>query len=494
MIQGIDLHTRIFVWLVKYQFDTLKPRTLADLEAIWPPKGLRVDRVPVLGLEVGTDDYEEATMGSWARFFIEQLNRLPRRDVTSRWASAQEARATLDEIFAPRLNSVVEWKDPSTDDGLVRLVTHGLAAHMLTHVEGSRYEVDLRFMLDYPVRPGFVRCGARLLLELGAGDLLEPVSIEWARGESGPKDDDWELAKLAFRVAVATAGTVRDHAVHCHFLASNAFVVATRCKLRGEHPIRAFLRAFQFRTHAINAGALVTLIPRNAIFHRLFSFEWEGLSQLYDHAKRSYRMQTLPQDLEARGVLDLPHYPYGQDALGLWQCAHALTTRYLEALGGFDTPMSDAPLAAFHQELIRLLPDTAGVPPITTAAELATLLAIQIFVATAGHEQFGGAIGDYLSTPDFVVPTMVDGNTLWDCVPSRQTMIQGYMLGVLTNFGMPRITDNFAPLVPERTRPAVYRWITALGQLRKAIDARNATRAQPLRTFHPNFLEISVSI
>ncbi len=493
--RGLDLHTRIFVELVKYQFDHLEPRTLADLADIWPPRGLlRVEPNAELGVDVGTDDYEEASLGSFAKWAVRQLNRLPRRDVRERWESPEEAARVLAAMFAPRLRTVVPWSDPTSDEALVILATQGLAAHMLEHVSGSRYAVDLAFMLDYRVRSGFERVGARLELSLAAGDRLTPTSIEWARGTSEPGDDDWPLAKLAFRVAVANAATVRDHAVRCHFLPSNSFVVATRTKLPNDHPVRALLRAFQFRTPAINAGALVTLIPENAIFHRLFAFEWEGLTRLYEEAKSGYRMRTFPAELAERGVADLPGYAYGEDGLGLWRCGHALATRYLDAVGFIATPLDDPDIAAFHRQLRRNLPKTAEVPAIDTRAGLADLLAIQIFCATGWHEQVGGAIGDYLARPDFVVPTMVAGRTLEDCLPSRQTMVQGFMLGVLTNFSMPSIRENFAPLVPERARPVVYRWLTDLGEHGKRVDAANARRAQPMLTFHPDKLEISVSI
>lgn len=491
---SMNLHTRIFTLLVKRVYDSMEAPTLADLAAIWPPRGAEIQHVPELGLDVAVDDYEEAGLSAAARSMVVALNRiLPRTDPVARWKSGEQAHDELGAMFGDRLRHLVVWADPSSDAALVRLCTHGLAAHCLERSSDGAYAVDFSFMERYPVRGGFVRYGAKLVLDRRE-DGLVPRSIRWARGEHRPGDAEWELAKLQFRVSCATAVTVRDHAVNCHFLASNAAVIATRTKLPATHPVRSLLRPFQFRTPAINAGALVTLIPERAIFHRLFAFEWEGLAQLYADAKADYRMEILPRELSRRGLDDLEPHAYGEDARGLWQCAHTLSTEYLDAIAMRPDPLGDPDLAAWHAELRRVLPATAAVPPIETRAQLAELLAQLIFVATGYHEQVGGAIADYLDRPDFVVPTMCDGRTYEECWPSRQTMVQAYMLGVLTNFAMPKILDDFSSLVPREARPAVRRWLGNLRAHGVAVDARNGSRAQPIRTFHPKDLEISVSI
>lgn len=494
-MRGVDLHTRVFTWLVKRQFDQFESPSLADLKEIWPPRGLRLVHVPALDLDVGADGFEEAGLPPVLQQAVLAIHRLPRSDPRSRYASVEEAQRELREIFGARLREVIEWADPTGDRALVLLCTQGLAAHLLRRgAEPRTYEVDLSFLAELPVRPGFVRYGAKLVLERGADDRLSPRSIAWARGTCSPGEPEWESAKLAFRVSVATATTICDHAVKCHFLASNAMVVATRTKLSGSHPVRAFLRAFQYRTPAINAGALVTLIPERAIFHRLFALEWDGLCRLYARAKAEYRWESPIDDLARRGVADLPFYGYAEDASALYSRERRLAIEYLDAIGMRADPSGDPELAAFHRELRRVLPASAGVPEIDTRDRLADLLAIAIYAGTAYHEQVGGAIGDYLARPDFVVPTMVDGGSFEDQWPSRQTMVQAYMLGVLTNLTMPRIVDDFSPLVPHEAGPTVRRWLDSLVVLRREIEARNATRPQPLYTFHPDYLEISVSI
>jgi hypothetical protein len=495
-IDGVNLHTWAFTKLVLMQYDDFVPKTLADI-VHKPPRGVRVHHDPTFQLDVGTDDYEEAGLTPLGAWFVDLVNRLPTDDRNVRYRSVAEAERELTAIFGARIVREVDWKDPTGDAALVKLVTQGLGAHTLVRGdEPNTWVSDLSYALDYAVRPGFLRYGAKLVLEEDAHGALVPRSIAWVRGESGPDDgDDWEQAKLAYRVTLAFVATVRDHAVGCHFLPANAMVIATRTKLPITHPVRQMLRAFQFRTPAINSGALVTLVPPRAIFSRLFALEWHELKRFYAHAKGFWRWRTLPQLVDAHGTRALgARHPYTEDAVEMYAHEHRFVTEYLDAIGMRARPADDPELAAFHRELVRILPKTAEVPPIETKAELADLLAAAIWSGTGWHEQAGGAIADYLARPDFVVPTMRDAATFEEMLPSKQTMVQGMMLGILTNFTMPEINANFAPLVPKAAEPVVMRWIDGLGVLKKTIDRRNAAREQRMPTFDPANVEISVSI
>lgn len=495
----LNLHTRLFTYLVKHQFDSFQKRApvLADLASIVPPRGIDVRRDPTLDLDVGDDDFEEAGLTPTGRVFVEIFNRCLRASDSHRgYGSIDEAARDVRDTFGDRLPIEVQWSDPTSDAALVRLVTQGIGAHALARGSDPRtWQVDFSFMLDYRVRPGFLRYGAKLVLEEGVHGALTPRSITWARGTHEQGDAEWEEAKLAFRAALAIGVTIRDHAVGCHFLPANSMVIAVRKHLPDDHALRSFLRAFQFRTPAINAGALVTLVPPHAIFSRLFALEWPDLARFYQHSKDAFRWRPLPATLAAAGLDTLgERHPYAHDALELWRHEHRLVSDYLECVGVDDEPRRDPAIARMHDALVRTLPATADVPPIHTRAQLVDLVTQSLFVGTGWHEQVGGALGDYLSRPDFIPPALRDGRSFPEMLPSRQTMIQGAMLAVLTNFTMPRLTDNFAPLVPAPGRPAVYRWITGLGELRDTIDARNAAREQALPTFHPDHVEISVSI
>ena len=216
---------------------------------------------------------------------------------------------------------------------------------------------------------------------------------------------------------------------------------------------------------------------------------------VHQHSKETFRWGPLPSTLARSGLDALEErHPYAHDALELWRHERQLVSDYLEATGTGGRPLEDPAIANMYGALLRGLPASAGVHGIETRAQLVDLITQALFVGTGWHEQVGGALGDYLSRQDFVPPALRDGRAFEEMLPSRQTMVQGAMLAVLTNFTMPHLGDNFAALLPEAGRPAVYRWITGLGELGKTIDLRNANRAQKLLTFHPDRLEISVNI
>ncbi len=495
-LDGVNLHTFIFTKLVEKQFDDFVPPQLSDI-LNKPVKGVRVHHDPTLDIDVGTDDFEEAGLNPVGKWLVERIHQLtPMSDPNVRYRSIADAQDEMQAEFGKRMIREVDWKDPTSDDALVRLVTQGLGAHTLSRGDTPKTWVsDLSYVLDFRVRRGFLRYGAKLVIEEDGHGKLVPRSISWARGTSEAGDASWEKAKLAYRVTLAFVATVRDHAVGCHFLPANSLVIATRTQLDITHPIRRLLRAFQFRTPAINAGALVTLIPPRAIFSRLFALEWPELVRFYAHAKSYWRWRTPLEEVELTGTRALGrHHPYSEDALDLYRHEHRFVTEYLDAIQMRERPSDDPALAAFHRELVRVLPKTAGVPPIDTREQLADLLSVAMWTGTGWHEQAGGAIADYLSRPDFVVPAMRDAEVFEDMLPSKQTMVQGVMLGILTNFNMPEIDSNLCAFVPKEAHPAVIRWLDQLTVLKRTIDERNRSRQQPMHTFDPANVEISVSI
>ena len=492
LIPGTNLHTSIFTALVKREFQQLAPRTVVDL-CPSPPHDAIATRVnETLTLEVAAEDYEQSGLSPFNRTFVGWLHdALPRTDPNDRWSSPEEAERTLSATFDRMLRPTVLWQDPTSDAALSRFVTQGLGAHMLeAHRIGASergYVVDLAFMEKYATRPGFQRYGAVLHLS----PALEPTRIDRAGRRVAPGQDGWEEAKLVFRASVAAAATVRDHAVRCHMIVANAAVVATRRSLPPEHPIRRLLMPFQFRTPTINWDALLLLVGERAIFHRLFAFEWSGLRQVYDDAKNSYRMETIPAELTRRGVADLPGYAYGEDALDYW----AEIRRFVEAYVGLYFTRAACP----DEDLIRWWHDlrhvSLDVMPLENRDDLVDLCTYFIFMATGFHAQVGGTLADYLSHLGLGPPTVCEGRSYEEMLPSKNTMFQAHMLGALTNLRMPQILEDFSWLMLDvEARAAVAELRARLGELSRRIARKNRERAQPMTTFDPRYLDLSVSI
>lgn len=491
LLRGTNLHTSVFTWLVKLQFDNFRERTKDDFVVPAPHQRIGTTILDALGgREIGVEDFEDDGIHGWQRTLIGLLHRLtPLSDPRDPYDSVAQAQRELRAIFGERLRAGAAWADPTSDEALTTLALQGLAAHRLERAEGG-YQVDFSDLDDLQVREGFARYGARLELD----EALAPVAIERLGVRHTPGAPGWEAAKLAWRSALALSATVRDHAVHCHFTAANAFTVATRRSLPPRHPLRLLLHPFQFRTPTINSGAMLTLLPERAIFHRLFGLEWPSLRELYARSLRSYRVETLPESLERRGVADLSPYPYGEDGLAYQEIIEELVADYLAAVDLAPRPIDDPAIASFREDLARLLPEGAAIGDLASHQSLVRLCSYFIFQATAFHEQVGGAIGDYLSRPDMVVPALREGGDPKSMWPTRNTMVQSVMLGVLTNFAVPQVTMDFSEFVPAPARPVVKRWLSRLQAHQRTVDQRNEARPTELLTFAPSRLELSVSI
>lgn len=487
MIEGVNLHTQILCDSIKEYYDSFPAVTVKAIRIDPPPKGLAVITDPVTGLTLGDEDYEAAGIPTLRRAGMAALHLAsPLTDPRERFASPEHAAAELRAAFGPRLLQSVDWGDPTTDEALARFVSQGLAAHRVER-RNEQLVVDLEHLLDYEVRPGFARYGAKLVMDLH----FRPLRIERGGHTYAPGHPRWELAKLWFRAAVALDVTIRDHAITCHLLVSNAGVIATRQTLSPDHPLRRLLLPFQFRTPTINRDGLLTLVGERAIFHRLFALTWPALVRLYEHSVRSYRFVPFDADLERRGVAGLAGYPYREDGLPFYRLLEHFVQDYLHATRDQWSSQDRAELCDFSERLRSLLP--ADVPDCTGA--LGQVVTCLLFNATGFHEQVGGGIADYLADLRFAAPVVWDADTFAEALPARNTMYQGFMLGVLTNLRMPQLHEDIAWLFRDAAaRSAVERFTASVRAFEARIAARNEVRPQPYRVFSPRCMELSVSL
>lgn len=485
---GTNLHTSLFTALIKSEFNQMAPHTIVDLYPDPPVDGVVTEVNPTLSLEMAAKDYDDTGITPSGRAGVTWMHRtLPLTDPNARWASPEEASRTLSTAFAGMIRPLVVWRDATSDAALARYVSQGLAAHLLEAAGGAEYRVDLAFMEKYSVRPGFQRYGGVLYLSPS----LEPVRIERGGRTFKPGGEGWEEAKLAFRSSVATGVTIRDHAVRCHMITANSAVVATRRSLPPRHPIRRLLMPFQYRTPTINWDALLVLVGPRAIFHRLFAFDWRGLTQLYADSKDAFRMETLPEELARKGVAHLADYAYAVDGLDYWNEVRRFVAEYV-GLYFTSAACPDDDLLRFWNDLRRLSPD---VMRLDNREDLIELCAHLIFMATAFHAQVGGTIGDNVADLGLGAPNVRVGRSVEEMLPSKNTMYQAYMLGALTNVRMPKIVEDFSHLMLDSAAAGlVGEFRDRLSDLSLRVADRNGSRYQPMTTFDPQYLEISVSI
>jgi hypothetical protein len=274
-------------------------------------------------------------------------------------------------------------------------------------------------------------------------------------------------------------------------LEANGACVAARRSLPAKHPIRRLLMPFQYRTPTINWDALLTLVGTRAIFNRLFAFEWPALLEVYADCKNAHRMQTFPAELQRRGVADLPGFAYAADGLAYWSEVRSFVEAYV-ALYFAEGAFPDDDLVRFSNDLGAVIPNAMH---ITDRNSLVDLCAQIIFNATAYHQQVGGAIGDNVAHLGLGAPALRAGNDVETMYPSKNTMYQAYMLGALTNLGMPKLLEDFSHvMLDDAARQLVAGFQTRLRALSEHVRGLNAKREQPMVTFDPSYLEVSVAI
>jgi hypothetical protein len=503
----MDLYTRIMWMLIRKKLHALPP--VRDGSSVAVPSEATRDvpvealapLLPLLGatpIHYSLDTSDDKTAGpltkALLRGFVALLHRLaPIRDTTDAWASTADADRMFAEEFAQYLPAAVHWEDPTGDDALIHLATQGLGAHRLTHLAGDTYALDLSFLRQLPVRPGFEPYGARL--RLGLDDRRWRIlGIDIGDRVCTAADDDWWLSKLLVRSSLNAVVTIVDHALDSHVVTSGAHLIAANRSLPADHPVRRLLAPFSYNTGTVDLAAVDLLLRERRIFQRVFAFTWEAQNQLYAHGLAEYRTETFPEELARRGVAGLGDaYPYGQDGLLLWDALDRQLSSYVGLYYPTDAAVAADPgLAAWCRDLATLLPN--GLSPVVSRSDLTRLCLSIVWNASARHKQFG-TVAPYLAPVSFIPGHVRKGTTLEQRLPSPGHRRLGLVLAAFTSPAYPKIDGDFSRMALDQRGQSFWKeWARTMAEVHTTIEARNAQRARPLHTFDPAHLECSVSI
>jgi hypothetical protein len=504
----MDLYTKVMWTLIRRKLEVLPPAQ--DSSVIPVPTDAAKDApvatlaplLPLLAspppLYYSLDTSDDHTAGPLVkrvlRSFVALLNALtPVRDATDAWPSLADADRMFAADFARYLPTATPWDDPTGDAALIVLATQGLGAHRLEHMDGDIYALDLRFLRDYAVRPGFEPYGGRLRLRL-AGGQWRIEAIDLGDRECIPEDEDWWLSKLIVRSSLVAYVTIIDHALDAHVMTSGPHLIAASRSLPADHPIRRLLAPFHFNTGTVDLAAVELLLQEKRLFHRMFAFTWEAQNQLYARGIREYRSDTFPEDLDRRGMTGLgAAYPFGEDGTLLWDALEKQVSAYVELYYASDDAVAnDRSIKAWADDLVMVLP--AGAEPIGTRAALVRRCMTMMWNASVRHKQ-AGTVAPYLASASFVPAHVRKGKTLEACIPSPDHRALGLVLAAFTSPSYPKILGDFSQMALDQRGQTFWKaWKDTMQGLHETIDARNAGRSRPLHTFDPAHLECSVSI
>lgn len=206
---------------------------------------------------------------------------------------------------------------------------------------------------------------APLALFSAVDGTLRPVAIQLfpqgARGQTWPVFTPhdgiaWVEARAAVQCADFNVHETMSHLGLTH-LVQEAFALAMHNCLAPRHPVHRLLLPHFEGTFAINTGADSALVNTHGGVDKILNSTIGSSIKLTADAVRGldWNASILPRDLEARGTDDtdvLPHYPFRDDGLLVWNAIRSWTKACVRAWYGSDADVvADPELQAFVRQV-----------------------------------------------------------------------------------------------------------------------------------------------
>lgn len=242
---------------------------------------------------------------------------------------------------------------------------------------------------------------SRCLLYLDDTRRLRPIAIQLGRNPAQdpvftPNDSehDWLAAKIYMRCSEGNTHQMVGHALRTHFV-TEPFVMATMRNLPDPHPVYKLMRRHFRYTLAINEGARQGLLAEGGVFDDFIATGGPDKGHL-QLGKKGYQRWKLSDnkprpDFERRGVLDpaiLPHYPYRDDALPLWDAIEEYVGGALRHFYKSDAELAnDTEMQAWWSDLTQhgLPVDKLPCTELKRVAELVDILSTVVFTVSVQH-------------------------------------------------------------------------------------------------------------
>lgn len=146
----------------------------------------------------------------------------------------------------------------------------------------------------------------------------------------------WEAAKMLVHAADALVHEMRNHLYRAHF-AQEPLAAVTGAHLDPGHPIRQLLTPHHRFLLANNDLGRKTLVNEGGIVDDLLGGTLKSSLALVKKAHREYDFDghSFAKDIANRGVgksPDLPHYPYRDDGMLLWDAIGTFVEEYIAAV------------------------------------------------------------------------------------------------------------------------------------------------------------------
>jgi len=333
----------------------------------------------------------------------------------------------------------------------------------------------------------------------------------------------WDIAKMCFSIADANIHEMSTHLGRCHF-AQEAFGAITPSQLAPEHPLYILLKPHLRFLVCNNLDGMNRLVQRtddgSGPVDFLLASTLDGSLAMSIKAAKSWSVtETFPESIQNRHIdpdNSLPHYPYRDDGILIWDAIHAYVEEYV-GLYYKDAQdiRQDTELQAWAKKLadtgseggnIKDMPST-----IDSIEQLIKILSVIIFQNSAGHSSVNYPQYDYIGfSPNMPLAGyrnhrefLAKKNTspeeqltflLNFAPPQFSALSQIAITNTLSVYHYDSLGDYSKELVHPMARHALYRFIQSLAFIEKRIEKRNRLRSVPYKYLLPSEILNSASI
>ncbi|XP_072567783.1 polyunsaturated fatty acid 5-lipoxygenase-like [Paramormyrops kingsleyae] len=357
-----------------------------------------------------------------------------------------------------------------------------------------------------------------LLQEKDKGLMPIAIQLKQEPGKENPiftpndKPEAWLLAKIWVRNSDFYLHQLISHFLRTHLLAE-VFFFSIFTSLHDHHPILRIFAATGRYTTPINVAARAALLNNTGFFMKYTALgkdvQYELLQRAFSQV--TYKSLCLPDNLESRGVQNLMHYYYGEDALAIWGAISKFLQQVIDMYYKDDHDiLRDTELQNFFSYTYRYgLQGKTDLPQrVETKAEAVRYLSMVMFTCSAQHAAVNhGQYDTYAWMPNG--PT-----TMRQPPPKRKDLVdEQYIVNTLPGLAftlkamavsrfLSQVSEDFVSLGTyanevsndPRLRDAIkkfHKWLKAIGT---AIKERSEEQPFPYEYLHPAGIENSVAI
>uniref|UniRef100_A0A3Q2U365 Zgc:152891 n=1 Tax=Fundulus heteroclitus TaxID=8078 RepID=A0A3Q2U365_FUNHE len=288
-----------------------------------------------------------------------------------------------------------------------------VTSHMLRPFlpAGSSLEEELQngkiYLLDYKLLDGLegnqingkqtYLSAPVCLLHLNRQGQVVPIAIQLQQ-TPGPQNPvflpsdsgcDWLLAKIWVHSADFQGHQLVSHYLRTHMMAELC-CVATLRQFPEHHPLHQLLMPHIRTSMQINLQARASLLAVNGVFDQAVASGLKTIPEILRRASATiqYRSMCVPDDLSDRGVDNLPHSFYAQDALRVWEALHRFVLGWVHLFyRGDEDVQNDSELQNWITDInTHGFTQNSGFPQrFQTKAEVSQCLTMFIYSCSALH-------------------------------------------------------------------------------------------------------------